>query len=111
MGPTQESGYLSEKLDKAWDRRVEAANDWNAKLEKGEIQPGILKRIRWNLQALFAGMNYRNRRAALAKQWRDVDGRREASLAWSMNDVFGDMFWIAGCFKVGCLLFRIFNSI
>ncbi|KAJ6528832.1 hypothetical protein B0H19DRAFT_1083174 [Mycena capillaripes] len=32
--------------------------------------------------------------------WRDAGERREASLAWSLNDVFGDVFWIGGAFKI-----------
>ena len=43
----------------------------------------------------------RKARDSLEKKWRKVDhGRREASLAWSLNEVFGHLFWIGGAFKV-----------
>ncbi|KAJ7513244.1 ABC protein [Mycena galericulata] len=92
MGPEQEAGYLSEKLDAAWARRVAAAEDWNARLDRGDVGPGWLKRVAWALPGRDG--------AALEKAWREKDGRREASLAWALNDVLGHMFWRGGVFKV-----------
>ncbi|GAW05470.1 ABC protein [Lentinula edodes] len=105
MDHSQESGYLSEQLDAAWARRAEAANEWNIKLTSGELKPGILKRILWQIQAtLKLGSTVkgsrRERIEELEIQWREIDGRKEPSLAWSVNDVFGNMFWIAGIYKV-----------
>ncbi|KAJ7500976.1 ABC protein [Mycena galericulata] len=92
MGPEQEAGYLSEKLPAAWARRVTAAEDWNARLNRGDVGLGWLKRVAWALPGRDG--------AALEKAWREKDGRREASLAWALNDVLGHMFWRAGVFKV-----------
>ncbi|KAF8207123.1 hypothetical protein K438DRAFT_1962751 [Mycena galopus ATCC 62051] len=75
VGPEQEAGYLSEKLDAAWARRVDAAKDWNAGSMMAE-----------SLHPCFC--------------WREVDGRQEASLAWALNDVLGHLFWIGGASKV-----------
>ncbi|KIK55762.1 hypothetical protein GYMLUDRAFT_831145 [Collybiopsis luxurians FD-317 M1] len=105
MDHSQESGYLSEQLDAAWARRVQAANDWNTKLASGEIKPGIWKRALWQVQSSLKlgsaeGRNMGERRAHFEKQWRDINGRRKPSLALSVNDVFGSMFWIAGVYKV-----------
>ncbi|KAJ7510427.1 ABC protein [Mycena galericulata] len=100
LGPEQESGYLSEKLDEAWARRVKAAEDWNAGLDDGRIVPRVLTRFFWSIRALAGGFEYRARRSVLEKQWREVGGRKEASLAWAMNDVLGHLFWIGGVFKV-----------
>ncbi|KAJ3741472.1 ABC protein [Lentinula detonsa] len=99
MDETMAAARLSEQLDKAWARRIEEANDWNMKLELGEIDPGVIKRIFWFVQAL-ASKNPRSRRRSLEKYWREIAGRREASLAWSLNEVFGHLFWIGGAFKV-----------
>jgi ATP-binding cassette, subfamily C (CFTR/MRP), member 1 len=33
-------------------------------------------------------------------QWRKADGKKQASLAWAMNDVLGFNFWVGGLFKV-----------
>ena len=100
MDYTRESGNLGAQLDEAWARRVQAAKEWNVRLENGEIRPGIFKRAKWSIQALRGKGNYGDRRAALEVHWRQVDGRREASLAWSLNDVFGREFWSGGAFKV-----------
>ncbi|KAF9237594.1 ABC protein [Melanogaster broomeanus] len=105
MDPSREAGRLSEKLEAAWARRVAAAADWNDRLEKGEIDPSFLTRLSFVFRAMLAsqgkgGCTYAERRAALEKHWRDVDGRKEASLTWALNDVFGDMFWIGGGLKV-----------
>ncbi|KAJ3773608.1 ABC protein [Lentinula raphanica] len=105
MDSNQESGYLSEQLDAAWSRRVQAADEWNLKLATGELQPGIFKRASWNIQAALqlgsiSGKNRKARRAQLESRWREIDGRKQPSLAWSVNDVFGSMFWIAGVYKV-----------
>ncbi|TBU32613.1 P-loop containing nucleoside triphosphate hydrolase protein [Dichomitus squalens] len=100
MDYSRESGNLGQQLDEAWARRVQAAKEWNARLDNGEIRPSVFKRIKWSLQALRGKGTYAERRAALETHWREVDGRREASLAWSLNDVFGRDFWFGGAFKV-----------
>ncbi|KAJ7771298.1 ABC protein [Mycena maculata] len=92
MGPEQEAGFLSERLDAAWSRRVAAAQEWNVRLDNGEVGPGWLKRTAWALPGRDG--------KALEKAWREKDGRREASLAWALNDVLGSMFWRGGLFKV-----------
>ncbi|KAJ7097441.1 ABC protein [Mycena epipterygia] len=94
MGPEQEAGYLTDALDAAWARRVAAAAEWNARLDSGEAKAALLKRMLWSLPG--------RDRAALEKKWREGPGRREASLAWSLNDVLGHLFWRGGVFKVVC---------
>lgn len=100
----REAEYLSAALDNAWARRCQEAVDWNAKLDNGELQPGLLKRTRWAIQASVGGKgkdkSYGERRKALVKKWRDVGGRKAPSLAWSLNDTLGPPFWIGGVFKV-----------
>lgn len=91
---------MGSKLDEAWARRVKAAAEWNEKLDKGEIQPSLFKRAQWNVQSLKHGRTYFEYRTALEKRWREVDGRKEASLVWALNDVFGASFWLGGLFKV-----------
>ena len=97
---SRESGILGAKLDEAWARRVQAADEWNARLAKGDIKPSLIKRAKWSIQALGGQGSYRERRAALESRWREVDGRRQPSLAWALNDVFGRDFWFGGGFKV-----------
>ncbi|KAJ7454706.1 hypothetical protein FB451DRAFT_1184568 [Mycena latifolia] len=49
VGPEQEAGYLSDKLEAAWDQRVNAADEWNAGLDDGRINPPVA----WPLPASF----------------------------------------------------------
>ncbi|KAF7349832.1 ABC protein [Mycena venus] len=94
MGPEQEAGYLTDKLEAAWARRIEAAEAHNARLAKGEVKPPLLKRVRW-------AMHGREKREEMQRWWQEEGGKKEASLAWSLNDVLGHMFWKGGLFKVG----------
>ncbi|KAI0661576.1 ABC protein [Cubamyces menziesii] len=100
MDESRESGILGAKLDEAWARRVQAADEWNARLAKGDIKPSLIKRAKWSIQALRGQGSYSERRAALESRWREVDGRKQPSLAWALNDVFGRDFWFGGGFKV-----------
>ncbi|KAK7032833.1 ABC protein [Favolaschia claudopus] len=100
VAPEHEAGILSDKLEAAWARRVKAAIDWNAGLDDGTVSPPLSLRLRWAIKALGGGLRYRTRRALLEQRWREVDGRKEPSLAWAMNDVFGHLFWIGGVSKV-----------
>jgi len=102
---SREAGQMAEKLEAAWTRRINAAAEWNAKLDRGEIRASALKRLIWDARAIKAdsssrGQTYKERRAALEEQWRKVKGRKKASLAWALNDVFGWSFWLGGIFKV-----------
>ncbi|KAF9237599.1 ABC protein [Melanogaster broomeanus] len=116
MDPSREAGRLSEKLEAAWARRVAAAADWNDRLEKGEVDPSFLTRLSFVFRAILAsrGMaerTYAERRGALEKHWRDVDGRKEASLTWALNDVFGGMFWIGGGLKASRHISQLMSPI
>lgn len=107
MDETRESGHLSAILDEAWARRLKEANAWNDRLANGEIKPGFLKRLKWAISSTRAGTKYADRRASLETQWREVDGRKEPSLAWALNDTLGSLFWIGGLFKVSLLIIAI----
>ncbi|EJD07137.1 ABC protein [Fomitiporia mediterranea MF3/22] len=105
MDPSRESGVLSSKLDEAWARRVEAADDWNWRLANGEAQANVVKRVGWSIRACFPsssvpGESYAERRDGLEREWRDKSGIAEPSLAWALNDTFGWHFWAGGLFKV-----------
>ncbi|KAF9230972.1 hypothetical protein BU15DRAFT_56685 [Melanogaster broomeanus] len=102
MDPSREAGRLSEKLEAAWARRVAAAADWNGRLEKGEVDPSFLTRLSFVFRAILV---------TLEKHWRDVDGRKEASLTWALNDVFGGMFWIGGGLKAGRHISQLMSPI
>ncbi|KAF7312081.1 ABC protein [Mycena indigotica] len=96
----QEAGFVSEKLDAAWDRRAKAADNWNQGLLNGQSNPSLLRRGVWMMKSLGRGRQFREHQTLLERQWRAKDGRREASLAWALNDVLGHMFWYGGASKV-----------
>lgn len=103
---------MAERLEAAWTRRINAAAEWNAKLDRGEIRASALKRLIWDIRAIKAdsssrGQTYKERRAVLEEQWRKVRGRKKASLAWTLNDVFGWSFWLGGIFKVHAIFMAI----
>ena len=79
---------------------MQEANEWNTRLASGEINASLLKRSFWNARALASGRERQKRRASLEADWRECAGRKEASLAWALNDTFGWSFWVGGLFKV-----------
>ena len=78
------------------------AEAYSSRLQSGEIRPSVVKRLDWAARAAFqlGATDRGERRRDLEKKWREEDGRRHASLAWALNDVFGFDFWCAGIFKV-----------
>jgi ATP-binding cassette subfamily C (CFTR/MRP) protein 1 len=104
MDTSRESAVLAAKLEAAWQQRVKAAADWNARLESGELRPSLFKRAGWAMRAILRNgqkqdTTWSARYAAFQSHWRESEGRKEASLAWALNDVFRGMFWIGGVFK------------
>lgn len=111
MDESRQAGTLSAKLDEAWARRSKDAQDWNLRLTSGDISPGVLKRMKWTIEALLLvrnksvrGMSFSERRRAFESQWRTSTGLKEPSLSWALNDVFGWHFWAGGLFKVCSVL-------
>lgn len=114
MDPSRESAVLAAKLEAAWQRRVKAAADWNARLESGELRPSLFKRTGWAIRAISTngqkqGATWSERCTAFQNNWQESEGRKEASLTWALNDVFRGMFWIGGVFKV-CFPHRLLLS-
>lgn len=101
MDKSRESASLSEKLDSMWAARVAKANEWNARLARGEIKPGLLLRLKWATKsALRRGELYEKTFREFEQRWKDCDGQQHASLTWTLNDTFGWYFWTAGFYKV-----------
>lgn len=114
LDSSQEAGVLSERFEAAWARRVKAAAEWNDKLQRGEVHPSLLNRFVWAMKSILSRVDrcrperqtYKVRYAALERQWRETTGKKEPSLAWALNDVFGWSFWSGGVFKVRHTLLR-----
>ncbi|KAJ7039616.1 ABC transporter [Mycena alexandri] len=77
LGDERASAYIAEKITASFDKRHNDATEYNIRLANGEIKP-----------------------AEREKKWREVDGKRKASLVWAMNDSIKWWFWTGGLLKV-----------
>ncbi|KDR79020.1 hypothetical protein GALMADRAFT_244748 [Galerina marginata CBS 339.88] len=100
LNEAQSSDVLSKKFDDSWTLRQQKAEAWNTNLQRGLVRPSVFKRLSWFLQSVSTGRNYRNKWVELEKHWREVDGRKNASIALALNDTMGFYFWTGGLFKV-----------
>jgi hypothetical protein len=80
------AAVISDKILASFQKRTEVAADYNAKLSRGEVDPGMRK-VWWTL---------RGNRAERERKWREKDGRRKPSLTLAMNDSVAWWFWSAG---------------
>ena len=81
---------IASLINESFDRRVKEAAEYNARLASGDISPG-LKGLWWTV---------RGNREKREKKWREMDGRKKASLFWAINDSVKWWFWSAGILKV-----------
>lgn len=100
LDKARSSETLSKRFDESWTRRKHEADTWNYNLEKGIVGPGRVRRYFWATRSIFAGSNYSNKFNDMEKQWRQVDGKKNASIALALNDTVGFFFWTGGIFKV-----------
>ncbi|KAG8878402.1 hypothetical protein FRB97_002483 [Tulasnella sp. 331] len=92
LDASRQAGLMGSQLDESWKRRCEKADAWNARLDSGEMKAPLTKRVSWTLKSMGQTKKYRE----FEQKWRNVDGRREPSLAWAINDVLGRSFWAGG---------------
>ncbi|KAG2110951.1 ABC transporter [Suillus discolor] len=81
---------IAEAILVSFKTRQKKAAEYNERLAKGEISPG-LKGLWWSIKGV---------RTEREKQWREKDGKRKASLILAMNDSVFWWFWSAGILKV-----------
>ncbi|KIO14748.1 hypothetical protein M404DRAFT_17610 [Pisolithus tinctorius Marx 270] len=81
---------ISTLILESFQRRRKEAQEYNARLESGEVKPG-LRAIWWAI---------RGNRDEREKLWRERDGKRKASLILAMNDSIKWFFWSGGVLKV-----------
>lgn len=95
LGHERDSGVLAKKLLASFQRRWDQADEYNAKLEAGEIPVPRKLKIKWAL-----GGGEGNTRQEKEKEWREKSGKKQPSLTWALSDVFGLYFWMSGLIKV-----------
>lgn len=91
LQPDRGAAYIADQINASFDRRQKEAREYNARLASGEIRPGIWKTVVWTLSG---------RRAEREKRWREVEGKKKASLVWALNDSVKWWFWSGGLLKI-----------
>ncbi|KAG1785703.1 ABC transporter [Suillus plorans] len=81
---------IAEAILASFKTRQKKAAEYNERLTKGEISPG-LRGLWWSIKGV---------RTKREKQWREKGGKRKASLILAMNDSIFWWFWSAGILKV-----------
>lgn len=92
LDPSRESAPSAERLLLAFSRRRAEADEYNARLAAGDVKPPVFKRAKWALS--------KGQRSDKEQEWRIKDGKKKASLAWSLNEGVALFFWTGGLFKV-----------
>ena len=84
------AALIAKKITWSFEVRRKEADNYNARLARGEISPGW-RRAWWLIRG-----SYHERE----KAWREKDGRRKPSLTLAMNDSVKWWFWSGGVLKV-----------
>lgn len=97
LRPEWEANVLSERLDEAFLKRTEQAELYNARLDQGEIDLPISKKIKW----IFGwGAEEGRSREEKIQDWNNRTGRKKPNLVLSLSDTLGWYYWSAGLLKV-----------
>ena len=91
LQPERGAAYIADRIDASFRHRQKAAEDYNARLARGDVHPGPLNIILWMLTG---------NREEKEKRWRELGGRKHASLTWALNDSVKWWFWSGGVLKV-----------
>lgn len=70
------AAYIAEKIEASFERRRIEAAEYNNRLANGQVKASW-RIILWTLQG---------NRSQREKRWREVEGKRKASLVYAMND-------------------------
>jgi hypothetical protein len=82
---------VADDIVRSFDARRNHAENYNRRLDSGEVKSSVRKRIWWTIKG---GRDERERR------WREKEGRKNASLALALNDSVKWWFWSGGILKL-----------
>lgn len=85
------AAYVADKINASFDRRQKEAEEYNNRLADGQVSAGLWRIIVWTIKG---------NRKEREKKWREIDGRKKASLTWAINDSVKWWFWSGGLLKV-----------
>ncbi|KAF8317717.1 ABC protein [Clavulina sp. PMI_390] len=95
MDASRQASLLSAKLQASWTQHVEAAKEWNAKLDSGAARPHYIRRAWWFVRTRGNAA----RREQRLQAWK-LKSRAKASLMMTLIDTFGFQFWLGGFLKL-----------
>ncbi len=95
LAPDREAKYMAQQLATRFQERWDKAEAYNIKLDAGEVPVPRSKRVKWAL-----GLGGKGTKAEKEKRWKEQDGRKKPSLAWSLSDVYGWYWWTGLIWKV-----------
>ena len=85
------SEVIAEAILNSFKGRQKKADEYNARLANGEVEPPLSLRLVSML---------RGNREERVKRWREKDGKKQPSLTLAMNDSIKWWFWSGGFLKV-----------
>lgn len=94
LDPSCDSKLIAAKLMTAWNKRVAQAEAYNARIDRGEIGPGLLTKAGW-----LVGRGEGKGRQEKERIWREKSGRKHPSLVMACNEIFLRWFWVGGIYK------------
>ena len=83
------SAAIADKIVADFERRRKIADEYNARLARGEVSPG-LRALWWRI---------RGDRSTREKAWRENTGKKRPNLALAMNSSVKWWFWTGGFCK------------
>ena len=92
LDETQACSAIAEKIASSLVVQRLQADEYNARLSRGEVQSSFWRRTWWSLQG---------RRGEGEVLWREQYGRQRPSLTRAINDSVKWLFWSAGV--IGCV--------
>jgi hypothetical protein len=85
---SRSSAHIADQILASFDKRRKKAEDYNTRLASGEVKVGW-RAIWWT---------FRGGRTEREKRWREVNGKRKASLVYAMNDSI--KWWVSIVIKL-----------
>lgn len=91
MDEPRRAVYLADKFQNAYKRRRKIAEEYNRRLDTGDMKPSVFRRAYWTCTP---GAAKAKREAWLRNK------RRKAKIVWCLTETVGLFFWGGGASKV-----------
>ena len=85
--PERGAACAADRIEASFTRRQKVAEKYNARLARGDVDPGPLNVVLWMLNG---------KREEKEKRWCELGRRENVNLAWALNDSVKWWFWSGG---------------